>query len=172
LTYAWYFEYKFKAGNIDFMTNNSSIKEINDIRERYPNSRAALLPALYIAQRDYGWLSPEAIESVSLTLNIPKASVKGVATFYSMFKHKPMGRNVIQLCTNVSCMVFGAEELLDFLKNRYGVEPGGTSLDGRFSLVIMECIGACDKAPSMLVNTDFWSDLNEKNIIEILERYK
>lgn len=154
------------------MLNDTSIKELEAIREKYPNSRAALLPALYIAQKQFGWLSPEAFESVSKSLGVPKSSIKGVATFYAMFKHKPAGRHLIQLCTNVSCMVFGAEDFLSLLKNKYNVEVGGTSPDGRFSLVVMECIGACDRAPAMLVNEDFHSGLNENNILQILEGYK
>jgi len=148
------------------------MKELDTIKEKYPTTRAAILPALYIAQEKFGWLSPEAIEEVSSTLNVPKALVRGVSTFYAMYKHKPMGRHLIQLCTNVSCMIFGAETLLELLKNKYGLEPGGTTEDGRFSLVIMECIGACDRAPAMLVNNDFHSNLNDNNITEILEKYK
>lgn len=147
-------------------------KEIMKLRERYPVAGATLLPALYLAQKDFGWLSPEALEFVAETLNLPKATVKGVATFYSMYKNKPMGRHMVQLCTNVSCMVFGAEKLVDLLAKRYGLTPGGTSPDNRFSLVIMECIGSCDKAPAMLVNTDFHYYLDETNIIDKLEQYK
>jgi len=154
------------------MFNDKSIKEIAEIRTKYPNNRAALLPALYVAQREFGWLSPEAYEAVADLLSVPKATVRGVATFYAMYKQKPMGRHLIQLCTNVSCMILGAEKLVDFLKNRYGVEPGGISPDGRFSLVIMECIGACGTAPAMLVNDDFYENLTEKNLEETLEKYR
>lgn len=147
-------------------------KEIIKLGERYPTAGATLLPALYLAQKDFGWLSPEALEFVAETLDLPKATVKGVATFYSMYKNKPMGRHMVQLCTNVSCMVFGAEKLVDLLAKKYGLTPGGTSPDNRFSLVIMECIGSCDKSPAMLVNTDFHYYLDETNIIEKLEQYK
>lgn len=146
--------------------------EIKEIAGRYPDRRGALLPSLYLAQKEYGWLSQEAYEAVSKSLNLPPATVKGVATFYAMYRKKPMGRHLVQLCTNVACMVMGAERLVDLLKERYGLEPGSTTEDGRFSLVIMECIGACDRAPAMLVDTDFHSDLNETNIFEILEKYK
>ncbi len=146
--------------------------EIKEMSRRYPDRRAALLPGLYLAQREYGWLSQEAYEVVSKALNLPPATVKGVATFYAMYKKQPMGRHLIQLCTNVACMIMGAERLVDLLKERYGLEPGGTTKDGRFSLVIMECIGACDRAPAMLVDRDFHSDLKEDNIFEILEQYK
>jgi NADH-quinone oxidoreductase E subunit len=154
------------------MFTDTAIQEIEEIRAKYPNSRAALLPALSVAQREFGWLSPEAYEAVADLLGVPKATVRGVATFYAMYKQKPMGKHLIQFCTNVSCMILGAEKLVDFLKNKYGVEPGGVSPDGRFSLVIMECIGACGTAPAMLVNDDFHENLTEKNLEEILEKYQ
>ena len=144
------------------MFNESVLKEIEEIKAKYPDRKSALLPSLYIAQREFGWLSQEAMESVSKALNVPEAMVRGTASFYSMYKHKPVGRHVIQLCTNISCMILGAEKLVDFLETRYGVQPNGTSRDGRFSLVIMECIGACGTAPAMLVNTDFHENLSEK----------
>lgn len=154
------------------MFTDSAIKELEEIRTKYPNSRAAVLPALYVAQREYGWLSQEAIEEVSSTLNLPPAFVRGVATFYSMLKHKPMGRHLIQLCTNVSCMLLGAERLIDFIKSKYGIEEGGTTTDGRFSLIIMECIGSCDVAPAMLVDSDFHGNLTQERIEKILDGYK
>src|SRR3990172_7251134 len=124
------------------MFSETAIKEVEEIRAKYPTARAALLPAIYVAQREFGWLSPEAYEAVSDILGVPRAIARGVGTFYAMYRHVPMGRNVIQLCTNVSCMILGAERLVDLLRNRYGLEPGGTTSDSRFSLVIMECIGA------------------------------
>jgi len=154
------------------MFNNTVLKEISEIKARYPDSKAALLPTLYIAQREFGWLSHEAMQYVAETLNLPEVVVKGTASFYTMFKHKPMGRHLIQLCTNVSCMILGAERLVDFLKNKYGLEPYGTTGDGRFSLLIMECIGACDSGPAMLVDTDFYDNLNEQRIEGILAKYK
>lgn len=153
------------------MFTEAAIKELDEIRARYPTSGSALLPALYIAQRDFGWLSQEAYEAVSSILGIPEATVRGVGTFYAMYRHKPMGKNIVQLCTNISCMILGAERLVDFLKNKYGLEPGGTTPDNRFSLVIMECIGACGTAPAMLVNNDFYENLTEESIEKILEGY-
>jgi NADH-quinone oxidoreductase E subunit len=154
------------------MLNDTAMKELEKIKGKYPTARSAILPAIYIAQREFGWLSPEAYEAIENILGVPKATVRGVALFYSMYKHKPMGRSIVQLCTNVSCMILGAERLVDFLKNKYGLEPGGTTPDTRFSLVIMECIGACGTAPAMLVNDDFYENLTEKYIEEILEKYK
>lgn len=154
------------------MFNETVLKEIEGIRTKYPDRKSALLPSLYIAQREFGWLSNEAMQYVAKTLNLPEAEVRGTASFYAMFRHRPSGRHLIQMCTNASCMILGAERLVDFISGKYGVQPNDTSRDGRFSLVIMECIGACGTAPAMLVNTDFYDSLTESNIIEILERYK
>ncbi|MBI4686574.1 MAG: NADH-quinone oxidoreductase subunit NuoE [Nitrospirae bacterium] len=154
------------------MLSETVLKEIEEIKAKYPSARSALLPALYVAQREFGWQSEKAMQAVAQALNLPEAEVRGTATFYSMYKHKPMGRHLIQLCTNVSCMILGAERLVDFLKNRYGLTQNGTTADGRFSLVIMECIGGCDMAPAMLLNTDFYGDLTEEKIGEILGGYK
>jgi NADH-quinone oxidoreductase E subunit len=154
------------------MFSETILEEIKEITKRYPDPRSALLPSLYVAQRQFGWLSHEAMKSVAGALHLPEADVRGTASFYSMFRLKPVGRNLIQLCTNVSCMILGTGELQEFLKKRYGLEPGSTTEDGRFSLVIMECIGACGTAPAMLVNTDFHDNLTVENISEILEKYK
>lgn len=154
------------------MFSETVLKEIEEIKARYPDPASALLPSLYIAQKDFGWLSHEAMQCVAQTLNVPEALVRGTASFYAMFRHKPVGRHLIQLCTNVSCMILGAEKLVDLLKTKYGLEPNNTTQDGRFSLMIMECIGACGTAPAMLVNTDFHDNLTEKRIEEILEGYK
>ncbi|HAK88672.1 MAG TPA: NADH-quinone oxidoreductase subunit NuoE [Nitrospiraceae bacterium] len=154
------------------MLSENTVKEIGLIRSKYHDAQSSLLPALYVVQREHGWLSPEALKEVGEILNVPKAEVKGVSTFYAMFRHKPIGRHLIQLCTNVACMIMGSENLLNILKDRYGLEPNGTTVDGRFSLVVMECIGACGTAPAMLVDTDFHDNLTEKRITEILESYK
>ena len=154
------------------MLSESAKQEIKEIRKRYPTARAALLPALYVAQREAGWVSPEAVTAVSRELRVPEATVRGVASFYAMYHKKPVGRHVIQLCTNVSCMILGAERLVDLLERTFNVKPGGMSPDGRFSLIIMECIGACGTAPAMLVNTDFYENLTAENILTTLEKYK
>ena len=154
------------------MFNETVLKEIEDIKTRYPESKSALLPVLYVAQRELGWLSQEAISCVAGALNLPEAIVRGTGSFYSMFKHKPMGRHLVQLCTNVSCMVTGSDELVNYFKTKYGMEPDGTTQDGRFTLIMMECIGACGTAPAMLVNTDFYDSLTEQKIDAILDKYK
>jgi NADH-quinone oxidoreductase E subunit len=154
------------------MLSDRAVAEINGIRSKYQDARSCLLPSLYVVQKENGWISPAAMEVVGDLLTVPKATVKGVATFYSMFRYEAMGRHLIQLCTNVACMIMGAERLVDIIKEKYGLEPNGTSDDGRFSLVIMECIGACGTAPAMLVDTDFYSNLNEGSLLAALENYR
>ncbi|MBF0515825.1 MAG: NADH-quinone oxidoreductase subunit NuoE [Nitrospirae bacterium] len=146
--------------------------KIKSLKKLYPHTHAVLLPALYAAQELYGWLSDKAIEDVSRHTGMPTAEIKGVVTFYSLFKTRPMGRHIIYLCTNVACLVMGADTLEVYLEKTYGLSNGETTTDGRFSLVIMECIGACDKAPAMLVNDDWHYGLTVDNLKEILDTYK
>ena len=153
------------------MLSDRALIKIQHIRSKYEDARSCLLPSLHVVQEENGWISPAAMEAVGELLNVPKATVKGVSTFYSMFRHRPMGRHVIQLCTNVACMVMGAESLVDTLRKKYGLEPNGTTADGRFSLVILECIGACGTAPAMLVDTDFHDNIKEETILTTLEKY-
>jgi NADH-quinone oxidoreductase E subunit len=153
------------------MLSDRTLIRIQHIRGKYEDAHSCLLPSLHVVQEENGWISPAAMEAVGALLNVPKATVKGVSTFYSMFRHKPMGRHVIQLCTNVACMVMGAESLVDILRKKYGLEPNSTTADGRFSLVIMECIGACGTAPAMLVDTDFHDNIRKETILTTLEKY-
>jgi NADH-quinone oxidoreductase E subunit len=154
------------------MFSQSAAVEIKAIISRYPSPSSAILPVLFIAQREFGWLSNDALKAVSLELDVPPAAVKGVATFYAMFNDKPTGRHMIQFCTNVACMLFGSESLLHILSNKYSIEPGGTSPDGRFSLALIECLGACDTPPAMIVNNDLHTSLTVERILEILESYE
>jgi NADH-quinone oxidoreductase E subunit len=149
----------------------AALREIEMIRGKYPEPRSALIPALYVAEREFGWLSAAALLSLAEALDLPPAVVRGTATFYHLYRHREMGRHLIQLCTNVSCMILGAEELQEMLKRKYGLVPGGTTEDGRFSLLIMECIGVCEGAPAMQIDTDLYQNLTEERLDEILWSY-
>jgi NADH-quinone oxidoreductase E subunit len=153
------------------MLTETALREIEEIRGNFPEPRSALIPALYIAEREFGWLSAAALLSLAEVLSLPPAVVRGTATFYHLYRHRKMGRHLIQLCTNVSCMILGAEQLQELLKQKYGLEPGGTTEDGRFSLLIMECIGVCEGAPAMQIDTDLYQDLTEERLDEILSNY-
>ncbi len=145
---------------------------IKEIKGRYPTHQGAVLPSLYAAEEVYGWLSDEAMREVSTHTAVPAAEIKGVATFYAMYKTRPMGRHVIQLCTNISCMIARSDELVEALRQEYALEPGGTTEDGRFSLVIMECIGACGTAPAMLVDSTPYDSLTREKMLAILQEYR
>ncbi|MBF0464303.1 MAG: NAD(P)H-dependent oxidoreductase subunit E [Nitrospirae bacterium] len=146
--------------------------KIYELMELYPSYQAALLPSFFAAEEIFGFISPEAIGEISNVTGVPAAEIRGVASFYAMYKTKPMGRHIIQLCTNVSCMIEGAYSLVEYLKEKYGLTPGGTTPDGRFSLVIMECIGACGTAPAMILDTDSYENLTKDRLDTLLESYK
>ncbi|MBF0520792.1 MAG: NAD(P)H-dependent oxidoreductase subunit E [Nitrospirae bacterium] len=146
--------------------------KIYELMELYPSYQAALLPSFFVAEEIFGFISPEAIGEISNVTGVPAAEIRGVASFYAMYKTKPMGRHIIQLCTNVSCMIEGAYDLVEYLKEKYGLTPGGTTPDGRFSLVIMECIGACGTAPAMILDTDSYENLTKDRLDTLLESYK
>ncbi|QWR77618.1 NADH-quinone oxidoreductase subunit NuoE family protein [Candidatus Magnetomonas plexicatena] len=143
-----------------------------DLMGLYASRQGVLLPSLSAAEEIFGFVSPEAIEEVSSVTGVPTAEIRGVATFYAMYKTKPMGRHIIQLCTNVSCMIEGAYDLVAYLEEKYGLTPGGTTSDGRFSLIIMECIGACGTAPAMILDTDSYDNLTKDRLDTVLENYK
>ena len=120
------------------------IDEIRAVAEQYPESRSAVLPALRIAQeRHGGWLPPEAFVEVGDALDLTPGYVKGVATFYDMFHLAPVGRKLVEVCTNICCGLRGAQDVLDAFERELGVAPGETTSDGEFTLRAVECIGGC-----------------------------
>ncbi len=139
---------------------------------RYPEKKAALLPALWIAQRQFGWLSEDVMAYVADRLGLFPAEVKSTATFYSMFYKKPMGRFHVQVCTNLSCYLRGSDELLHRCERRMGIHPGETTADGRFSLDYVECLGSCGTAPMMQVNDDFHEDLTFAKLDALLDQWE
>ena len=145
---------------------------LHNILANYPDKRSALLPLLNKAQQTYGWLSPEALESVADALDLSTAHVRGVATFHDLYRRQKPGRHMVQLCTNIACMLFGAESLLEVLEKQFDLRPGETSGDGRFSLLVMECIGACDMAPAMVVDSVLHKVPDRDSLLRILEAYQ
>ncbi|MGA6994575.1 MAG: NADH-quinone oxidoreductase subunit NuoE [Candidatus Deferrimicrobiaceae bacterium] len=136
---------------------------------RYPNRQAAILPTLYLAQREFGYLSDEAILYVADLLGFTPARIYGVATFYTMYNKKPVGKYHLQICRNLSCSLMGAEHLIGHVAKRLGVKPGETTADGRFTLSTVECLGSCGTAPVMQVNDDYYENLTEESIDAILD---
>lgn len=147
-----------------------AMARIQKILTRYPTKQAALLPVLWVAQETWGWISRESAEEVARLLDLPVSHVDGVLTFYTMYNLKPVGRHLLQICTSISCHLAGAEALIGQCRARLGIGPEETSRDGKFSLVEVECIAGCDKAPSILVNDTYHEPMDEKKFGELLER--
>jgi NADH-quinone oxidoreductase subunit E len=124
----------------------------NDIIGRYPRPKSALIPVLHLAQEQDGYVTTEAMEHIAELIGITPAEVYGTATFYEMFKFEPVGRYCINVCTNISCQLLGAWELLEHAEQRLGVKSGSTTDDGLFTVEDVECIAACTDAPALQVN--------------------
>ncbi len=147
-------------------------EKIEDIVGRYPNRRSAIMPALYLAQKKYGALSGEVLRGVADILDVPEIWVYELATFYDMFHTEPVGKFHLELCTNVSCLLLEAEKLVAHLESTLGIERGGTTSDGLFTLSAVECLGSCDTAPVMQVNHVFHENLSAERIDEIVENLR
>jgi NADH-quinone oxidoreductase E subunit len=154
------------------MLSEENRKKLNLIIPRYPEKQAALLPALHIAQEQEGYLSREMMQYLADYLGIPFGHVLGVVTFYTMYYDKPMGKYHIQVCTNVSCQLLGAETIRDHIGKRCGIRPGETSPDGLFSLSEVECLGSCGTAPMMQINDDYHENLTIEKIDSLLDSLK
>jgi NADH-quinone oxidoreductase subunit E len=143
-----------------------------DMVTHYPTKRSALVPTLLYAQDETGYLSDEVIAEIASRLDLTELDVRNVISYYSMLTTKPRGKFNVQICTNISCMVRGAEDILDHCKKKLGVGNKGTTPDGLFSVEEVECIGACSWAPAAQVNYDFHENLTTEKIDNVLNEYK
>ena len=149
--------------------SEQSKREIQKIRDEYPDAQSALLPALFLAQQDYcGWLPEEAFDEIAEAMGLAPTQVAAAATFYTMLNKKPVGRHLIQVCTNISCSLLGAEHLLSYISRKLGIEVGETTEDGRFTLLEVECLGSCGTAPMMQVDDAYHENLTEEKVDQIL----
>ena len=150
------------------MLSEQAKREILKIRDEYPDPQSALMPALYLAQQDYGgWLPERAFDEVAAVMDLPATLVSSVATFYTMFNKKPVGY-LIQVCTNISCSLLGAEHLIGYIGRKLGIQPGETTEDNKFTLLEVECLGSCGTAPMMQVDDAYYENLTEEKIDRIL----
>jgi NADH-quinone oxidoreductase E subunit len=145
-----------------------TLKKFEETVARYPKKEAAMLPVLYLAQQEFGHLGPEAIEYVAELMGQAPARVYSVVSFYTMYNMKPIGRHHIQICRTLPCALGGAEKITAFVKQRLGIESGQTTPDGRFTLTEVECLASCGTAPMMQVNDDYYENLTEEKLDEIL----
>ena len=148
------------------------LKKFEETVSRYPKKEAAMLPVLYLAQQEFGYLSAEAIDYVARLMGQSPAKVHGVVSFYTMYNMKPIGRHHIQVCRTLSCALAGAEKITSFIKRKLAIELGQTTADERFTLSEVECLASCGTAPMMQINDDYYESLNEERVTEILESLK
>ena len=149
-----------------------TLKKFHEVVCRYPKKEAAMLPVLYLAQEEFGHLSDEAIDYIAEIMELPRARVYGVVTFYTMLNMKPIGRYHIQVCRTLPCALKGSEKITVFLKTKLGIQTGETTPDGKFTLSEVECLASCGTAPMVQINDDYYEDLSEAKVEEILKSLK
>ncbi len=154
------------------MFTEENLKKVEEIKKRYPTTKAALLPVLWLAQEQFGWISEETMRYVGELLNLSYGHVQGVVTFYSMFNSQPVGKYHLQVCTNITCQLLGAEKIVDDLSQKCRAQLGKTSEDKKYTLTEVECLGSCGTAPMMQVNDDYYENLTKEKIDQILTRLK
>lgn len=149
-----------------------TLKKFEATVSRYPKKEAAMLPVLYLAQQEFGYLSPEAIEYVARIMGLSPARVHGVVSFYTMLNMKPIGWHHVQVCRTLPCALKGAEKITSFIKKTLGIDVGQTTADGRFTLSEVECLASCGTAPMMQINDDYYENLTEQAVTRILDSLK
>ncbi|HWB87144.1 MAG TPA: NADH-quinone oxidoreductase subunit NuoE [Bryobacteraceae bacterium] len=147
-------------------------KEIEAEFPHYPTREAVCIDAMQIVQRHRGWVSDDALHDIGELLGMSPADLDGVATFYNLIFRKPVGRHVVYLCDSVSCWIMGASRQAQHLAERLGVRLGETTADGRFTVLPIVCLGACDHAPVLMIDNDTHLDVDVEKIDRILEEYK
>jgi len=146
---------------------------IDEIATRYAQRRSAIMPALHLIQAEQGYISRQSMEQVADILDIAPVQVYEIAAFYHQFHTKPIGKHHLQVCTNVSCMLMGAEDVVNHLESNLNIKCGETTKDGKFTLSSVECLGSCDTAPVMQINNEAYCEhLSEKEVDNILQTLK
>ena len=148
--------------------DNEALREISAAADLAPRRHAACSEALNLVQRRHGWVSNEAVEEIARLLAMTPAEVDSVATFYSLIFRKPVGKNVILLCDSVSCFTLGCTQIRDYLCERFSIRPGLTTPDGRFTLLPVACLGACDRGPAIMINNRLHTRLSLPAVEAIL----
>lgn len=155
------------------MWSQKEQQELNEILKKYPDKRSAILPALYLAQREKNWLDDDDIAAVAETLEVSVTHVHSIIGFYTLFRKRPTGKYIIQVCTDLPCALRGAEDFYRRLCERMGLGPeGGTTEDGLFTVEEVVCIAACDKAPCLQINLEYYENLTDEQIDEVIERLR
>ncbi len=157
---------------MSFKFTEENLKRIDEALKKYPVKKPAVMPVLWIAQEQNGWISGEIMEEVASLLNMTREEVLGVVSFYTMYHKKPMGKYHIQVCTNVSCMLKGANQIYDHVKKKLGISNMEVTENMQFSIEEVECMGSCGTAPMIAVNEDYYENLDVDQTDKILESLK
>lgn len=155
-----------------FQFTEENLRKVEAAMAKYPQKKAAVMPVLYIAQEQNGWISGEVMTEIARILEISQEEVLGVVTFYTMYHKKPAGKYHIQVCTNASCMLRGGYEIYDAVRGKLNLENGGVSPDMTFSLEEVECMGSCGTAPMIAVNEDYHENITTEKTLQILDSLK
>ena len=151
------------------MLSQTACQQIQNMMGKYPRKRSALIPALQLAQKEAGYLSDEIVSEIARMFSLTPSEVHEVASFYTMLYKKPVGKYVIQVCTNISCLLCNAEGIMEHLTKRLGIQPGQTSPDKKYTLVEVECLGSCGTSPVIQINDEYYEDLTPEKIDQILD---
>ncbi len=155
--------------------SDDKLKKVQEIMARYPDGKqkSALLPVLHLAQEEFGgWLSAETMDYVAGLLNLEPIEVYEVATFYSMYNLKPVGRYLFEVCQTGPCMLKGSDDIIEYIKEKLGIAVGETTPDGLFTLKTVECLGACGYAPMMQLGKNFREHLTREKVDSIIEELR
>lgn len=151
------------------MFSEQAEKKIDELLARYPHQRSAMLPILFVAQGEKGYLSDEVMEYVAKRMGLTYMDVLTTASFYTLLYRRPIGQYNIQLCTNVSCWLCGSDAIQKHIERKLGIKPGQTTPDGRFTFMEVECLGSCGTAPAMQINFDYHENLTPEKVDQILD---
>ena len=151
--------------------SDAEIKEIEEEISHLPDRESAAIDALLIVQKHRGWISDASLYAIAKLLEMPAAELDGIATFYNLIFRQPVGKHVVMVCDSVSCYVMGADTLAKQVQDKLGVKFGQTTPDNRFTLLPIVCLGACDKAPTMMIDQDLIGDVSESKLDSIFEAY-
>jgi NADH-quinone oxidoreductase subunit E len=154
------------------MLSEKEVLEIKEHFKHYPRKQAAVIEALKVVQEHRGYVSDENVKDIATLLEMTPDEVDSVATFYNLIFRKPVGEHVILMCDSISCWIMGYENLRDHLNQKLGIDIGQTTQDGKFTLLTIPCLGACDRAPAMMIDNELYGNLTPEKIDEILEKYK
>ena len=151
------------------MLSQAANQQIQALMNKYPRKRSALIPSLQLAQKEAGYLSNDTICEIARIFELTPNEVYEVATFYTMFYKKPVGKYVIQVCTNISCLLCNAEDIVSRLTGKLGIRFGETTPDGKYTLLETECLGSCGTSPVIQINETYYEELTPEKVDQILD---